>query len=676
MAKLFNRAKMDTSTTGSGTITLGSAVEGYQSFADAGVADSDVVQYVIEDGSSWEIGTGTYSATGTSLTRTPSESSNAGAAISLTGAAEVFITAVADDLNRLQNAGTTKVEATSTGATVTGDLAVTGTVDGRDIASDGSKLDGIESGATADQSASEILTAIKTVDGSGSGLDADTLDSYHATDFVGAAGDTMTGDLLVQSDIKATGQIRATGWWNTNTGTTGSGIATEIGVSNGEGYILSYNRDNATYGDLNFAAVNFNFDERGGTTTIEGNEIWHAGNDGSGSGLDADTVDGLHESTFMRKSANAHLNMNNYTLQNVNDITFNDPGPNEGLRWLGGNDWRIYESPDDLTTNSAGNLQFVTNTTRRMTLDTSGNLNISNSLTVGSSTSSNIYMTDTDNTTRRIHCNSNRIGFLNSSNGWGAYCDNNGNWIAPNFYVDGSIYHNGDTDTRLLFDTNTITLQTGGSSEITVNTTGVRLGDTGNGYFQPISGNYGSIQIDGGAHGGWEGYSIGGRAVFMHNNSTATGIYNDVNNEWLWLGYNDGASHMYYNGSSKVSTSSTGCTVTGDLNSTSDIRYKKNIKTIDGALEKVKSLRGVTFDWDNDAFPEDENSKKPNFTERATGVIAQDVEKVLPEAVRENEETGFKNVAYGNMVGLLIEAIKEQQTQIDALTAQVEELKR
>ena len=62
---------------------------------------------------------------------------------------------------------------------------------------------------------------------------------------------------------------------------------------------------------------------------------------------------------------------------------------------------------------------------------------------------------------------------------------------------------------------------TGGSQEVTINGTGVRLGDTGNGYFRPVSGNYGSIEIDGGAHGGWEGYSIGGRAVFMHDNSTA-----------------------------------------------------------------------------------------------------------------------------------------------------------
>lgn len=59
---------------------------------------------------------------------------------------------------------------------VEGNIAVTGTVDGRDIATDGTKLDGIETGATADQTAAQILTAIKTVDGSSSGLDADNLD--------------------------------------------------------------------------------------------------------------------------------------------------------------------------------------------------------------------------------------------------------------------------------------------------------------------------------------------------------------------------------------------------------------------------------------------------------------------------------------------------------------------
>jgi hypothetical protein len=98
MTKLVNRAKMTTATTGTGTITLGSAVSGYQSFSDAGVANADVVRYVIEDGSAWEIGTGTYTASGTTLSRTPSESSNADAAISLSGTAVVYVTASALDI--------------------------------------------------------------------------------------------------------------------------------------------------------------------------------------------------------------------------------------------------------------------------------------------------------------------------------------------------------------------------------------------------------------------------------------------------------------------------------------------------------------------------------------------------------------------------------------------------
>ena len=70
---------------------------------------------------------------------------------------------------------------TASSVSVTGNIGVTGTVDGRDIAADGTKLDGIEAGATGDQTASEILTAIKTVDGATSGLDADLLDGQHGS---------------------------------------------------------------------------------------------------------------------------------------------------------------------------------------------------------------------------------------------------------------------------------------------------------------------------------------------------------------------------------------------------------------------------------------------------------------------------------------------------------------
>lgn len=97
---------------------------------------------------------------------------------------------------------------------------------------------------------------------------------------------------------------------------------------------------------------------------------------------------------------------------------------------------------------------------------------------------------------------------------------------------------------------------------------------------------------------------------------------------------------------------------TSDIIAFSDARVKENIVTIDSALDKVKRLRGVEYN-------------KIDESVKSIGVIAQEVEKVLPQVVREDEE-GMKSVAYGNMVGLLIEAIKEQQKQIDELKSLID----
>jgi hypothetical protein len=102
MASLYNRARVTTSTTGTGTVTLGAAFAGYFTFAEAGVQDADVVAYTIEDGNDFEIGTGTYTASGTTLTRTVTASKIGGvagtSAINLSGSATVFITARAEDI--------------------------------------------------------------------------------------------------------------------------------------------------------------------------------------------------------------------------------------------------------------------------------------------------------------------------------------------------------------------------------------------------------------------------------------------------------------------------------------------------------------------------------------------------------------------------------------------------
>jgi hypothetical protein len=99
MAKHKNLAKVYTATTGTGTLTLGSAVPGFKSFADAGVSNGDVVTYAIRSGNDTEIGRGTYTSSGTTLSRdTVLESTNSDAKISCSGTSQVGIVLAAEDL--------------------------------------------------------------------------------------------------------------------------------------------------------------------------------------------------------------------------------------------------------------------------------------------------------------------------------------------------------------------------------------------------------------------------------------------------------------------------------------------------------------------------------------------------------------------------------------------------
>jgi hypothetical protein len=106
-------------------------------------------------------------------------------------------------------------------------------------------------------------------------------------------------------------------------------------------------------------------------------------------------------------------------------------------------------------------------------------------------------------------------------------------------------------------------------------------------------------------------------------------------------------------------------TATGDITAffTSDKRHKNNIQTIPNALEKVSKLNGVTWEWNDDVNEVTKQSPK-------TGLIAQEVLEVLPEVVKQKED-GFLGLDYSKMMGLLVEAIKEQQSQIEELKSKL-----
>jgi hypothetical protein len=111
-------------------------------------------------------------------------------------------------------------------------------------------------------------------------------------------------------------------------------------------------------------------------------------------------------------------------------------------------------------------------------------------------------------------------------------------------------------------------------------------------------------------------------------------------------------------GSNLTFNSSTGTLTATDFNSASDENLKQNIRTIENPLAKVAEIRGVNFDW--------KENQKPSV-----GVIAQEVEKVFPELVTSGEK---KSVNYNGLIGLLIEVVKEQQTQIDSLNERLSRL--
>ena len=107
--------------------------------------------------------------------------------------------------------------------------------------------------------------------------------------------------------------------------------------------------------------------------------------------------------------------------------------------------------------------------------------------------------------------------------------------------------------------------------------------------------------------------------------------------------------------------------------STSDRRWKKDIKTLDNSLDKIAALRGVSYQWRVDDFP------NKNFSDGTQlGVIAQEIETVFPELVH-TDKKGYKSVQYSNIVAPLIEAIKtlkhQNEAQQDQITSLIERVK-
>ena len=528
----------------------------------------------------------------------------------------------------------------TSGGSLTGAVTTNSTFDGRDVATDGTKLDGIEASADVTDAANVTaagalmdseVTNLAQVKAFASSDYATAAQGTLATNALPKAGGAMTGTTTHGDNVKST--------WGTapdleiyhngshsriadvGAGKIQIGSATQVEILNGtfsepiaqfnpDGAVTLY-YDNAAKIATSATGISVTGDVTA-TGTVEPAGDTAAGDNAAIGYTAAEglilTGQGSTSDITLKNDADAVV----FTVPTgTDDILFPD---NARTIWGAGSDFSIFHD------------------------------------------GSNTYLTETGGGTGNVFLRANDLHLLNNSNEEYITCASDG---------AVTLYHN---DVAKLATTST-GIDVTGTATASSATLNVKSGTTADSTGQP-SGNFAST------------------IYHAINSSTANGLL--VKNNWaasastvfeVGLDISGGAYRQYYKvdgagqsfwspgGAERMRVTSTGIDVTGaivasgNITAYSDLRIKDNLEVIPDALSKVKQLSGYTY------TRTDLEDKEAKYT----GVIAQEVLKVLPEAVslgKTPEDT--MSVAYGNIVGLLIEAIKEQQVQIDELKATVE----
>ena len=523
---------------------------------------------------------------------------------------------------------------------------------------DNTKLDGIETGATADQTAAQILTAIKTVDGSGSGLDADLLDGQHGSYYanesarssVPSSGNYNTTNSSSPASL-GTGYLRHDFWSTFGGG--GSGYRSVLSISSytsgSQWTQLAFNYNAGVNAPIYFRQNDYN-----GTSWGSWNQLWDSANDGSGSGLDADLLDGVQGSSFLRsdttdtasgfislRAGGDHLANHSFASASSTSTGYSDAG----IEVREGNYGSTLASAPRIGMHWGGRVAS------NISMDASGFITIRNNpgTAYESFRANNIYANGTNLV-------------------WNTGNDGSGSGLDADL-LDG--YNAAENGGNVV-----LKLASNGYSQINnwtqVGGAGLYSSAHNSAHISPNSTfAYGTWKIDG-SRGGYSGLYLsngGGVVVGMHDAGGNGGSFNSTNGwQFYWARGNAclGVAGSTTSSSYGLYEQGGGIYSTGNITAYSDRRVKENIRTIDNALETVEKMRGVYYNRIDD------EEKKT-----VIGFIAQEVDEVegAKPLVTYAEDVDQYGVSYGNTAALLVEAIKDLSQQVKDLQSEIKEMK-
>ena len=564
----------------------------------------------------------------------------------------------------------------------------------------------------------EIWTS--TSDGSGSGLDADLLDGQHASAFASAShthsylplsGGTVTGTLGIDHAHWKQGSqyISTDPRWNSYAGN----------ANNGNLHIWSTKSDGSTYGQVGLAlydGTNYQYLTTQNNTNHlfhNNNKIWTAGNDGSGSGLDADLLDGVQGASFLRSDASDSVSAGvTYTwgATNTEGLRFTNSSYAKSL-YIGG--WssantagisRIRNSNDNLHLDSGANGHMYLNHYSTGNVYIRGNTALhagnyssyanfgSTDLTAGNITGNEIYTeywlrNKRDN--HGVYNEANASGWYSYDNTWMIWGSHGSKYIRANhIYQDGAGGYCVSTS-----GTSSNYIQKGNASYRVQNTTMTDDGST-------ISTSGHTLKVEGGSMGSVFARPTGYTTAWTRR-SGRMGIYRTPEGYDTCLLYHyDGSTLRWTSGTAykgggqnldwtlikdydqyvtsggvwrnptiRASTNGNIYSATGSFNNSSDERLKRNITDLTKGLEHIKQMRPITY---NRYLPDDD--KVMDKTE--VGFIAQEMLEIgLDEVVEgNNEDAKYYTLNYGSVTAYLVKAMQEMVEKIESLETKIEEM--